>query len=220
VEAAFPLYRDGDVDGLLKNDDNVRCFQSRSTRLAGAAVFALIFIVGGVKLIGLKSHWSKPDFWSSCDQVLSTSSLTSLCGRRGAKNAVCTIARNNSYLFCNGQYWEKKSSSTSWVGSCRDGSCVAIWEDSRNCSTLEFEGWEDVCLGVGATDDDLANAECIRCQWFGALSCSGLEFRYNDGQYELSSLLIRNNSSRDRNKINEDYAVGITPACHLLPPKI
>jgi hypothetical protein len=186
-EAAFGLYRDGDgnVDGLLKNDDNVRCCQSRSTRLAGAAIaflIALPFLIA----IRQKSHWKRtPDFWSSCDQVLSTTSLTSMCSRRGAKNAVCTIASNNSYVFCDGQYWEKESSSTPWVGICREGSCLAIWQDSRDCSTLEFEGWEDVCLGVGATDDDLANAECSRCQWIGYLSCSGVEFRYDDGQYTV-----------------------------------
>jgi hypothetical protein len=194
-EVAFGLYRDGDdVDGLLKNDDNVRCCQSRSTRLAGAAIAFLI--VSGATFIRRRqrSHWNKPDLWSSCDQGVSTASLTSLCSRRGAKNAVCTIAGNNSYLFCDGQYWgegsygqywEEGSSSTSWVGICREGSCGAIWQDSRNCSTLEFEGWEDVCLGVGATDDDLANAECSRCQWIGHMSCSGLEFMYYDGQYKV-----------------------------------
>jgi hypothetical protein len=166
-EAAFGLYRDGDVDGLFINDDNARCCQSRSTWLAGAAVAflaAVPFLIVGAR-IRQRNHWDKPDLWSSCDQVLSTTSLTSLCSRRGAKNAVCTIAGDNSYVFCNGRYWEMESSSTSWVGICREGSCYAIRQDSHSCSTLEFEGWDDVCLGVGATDDDLANADCSRCQW-------------------------------------------------------
>jgi hypothetical protein len=100
---------------------------------------------------------------------------------------VCTIANDNSFLFCDGQYWKKESSSTSWLGICREGMCGAIWQDSYDCSTLEFDGWQDFCLEEGATDDDLANAECRLNQWSGLLTCSaesGFEYRYSgDGQY-------------------------------------
>lgn len=175
-EAPVDLYRNGavDVDGLLKvqKDTNnaPRCCQSlsRSTWLAIVAV-AFLTVVGAVVLIRKRNQrWSRPAMWDlgsssySCDQVLSSTSLTSLCSsRRGAKNAVCTVANDNSYLFCNGQYWEKKSSSDSWVGICRERMCGAIWQDSHDCATLEFWNWQNVCLGAGATDDDLASSSLL-----------------------------------------------------------
>jgi hypothetical protein len=193
-EAACGLCRDGGEDaedGLLKqdNDDARRCCQSRSTRLAKAAApAAFLAVVGAMVLIRARNQrWSRPAMWSSsCDQVLSTTSLAFTCSRRGAKNAACTIA-NKLFLLCDGQHWEKERSSTSWVGICREGMCSAIWQDSHDCSTLEFDGWQDVCLEEGAMDDDLANAECRLNQWCGMLTCSaksGFEHRCSgDGQH-------------------------------------